>query len=154
MAAELSLASVARSQFVSCRSNPQARAHLQLCRCRLFAYCNLRRVEEAQLETLWSIGAVALISAPIFASFIGVAVDRIPRRARLMWGRSRCNACKRMLAARDLIPIASYSTLAFLSPTLVKAAIDGRLPRGIGVARLRDAPAEWSRQHTTLGLAS
>ena len=45
-------------------------------------------------------------------------------------------------------------SLAFLSPTLVKAAIDGRLPRGVGVARLRDAPAEWSRQHTMLGLAS
>jgi site-specific DNA recombinase len=44
-------------------------------------------------------------------------------------------------------------SLAFLSPTLVKAAIDGRLPRGIGVARLRDAPAEWSRQHAMLGLA-
>ena len=43
-------------------------------------------------------------------------------------------------------------SLAFLSPTLVKAAIDGRLPRGIGVARLRDAPAEWSRQHAMLGL--
>jgi hypothetical protein len=45
-------------------------------------------------------------------------------------------------------------SLAFLSPTLVKAAIDGRLPRGIGVAHLRDAPAEWSRQHAMLGLAS
>jgi site-specific DNA recombinase len=45
-------------------------------------------------------------------------------------------------------------SLAFLSPTLVKAAIDGRLPRGIGIARLRDAPAEWSRQHAMLGLAS
>jgi DNA invertase Pin-like site-specific DNA recombinase len=45
-------------------------------------------------------------------------------------------------------------SLAFLSPMLVKAAIDGRLPRGIGVARLRDAPAEWSRQHAMLGLAS
>lgn len=45
-------------------------------------------------------------------------------------------------------------SLAFLSPPLVKAAIDGRLPRGIGIARLRDAPAEWSRQHTMLGLAS
>jgi hypothetical protein len=41
-------------------------------------------------------------------------------------------------------------SLAFLSPTLVKAAIDGRLPRGIGIARLRDAPAEWSRQHAIL----
>ncbi|MGB9657735.1 MAG: recombinase family protein, partial [Pseudolabrys sp.] len=45
-------------------------------------------------------------------------------------------------------------SLAFLSPTLVKAAIDGRLPRGIGIARLRDAPAQWSRQHAMLGLAS
>jgi site-specific DNA recombinase len=45
-------------------------------------------------------------------------------------------------------------SLAFLSPTLVKAAIDGQLPRGIGVARLRDAPAEWSKQHAMLGLAS
>ena len=45
-------------------------------------------------------------------------------------------------------------SLAFLSPTLVKAAIDGRLPRGIGIARLRDPPAEWSRQHAMLGLAS
>ena len=45
-------------------------------------------------------------------------------------------------------------SLAFLSPTLVKAAIDGRLPRGIGVTRLRDAPAEWSKQHAMLGLAS
>jgi site-specific DNA recombinase len=45
-------------------------------------------------------------------------------------------------------------SLAFLSPTLVKAAINGRLPRGIGIARLRDAPAEWSRQHAMLGLAS
>ena len=45
-------------------------------------------------------------------------------------------------------------SLAFLSPKLVKAAIDGRLPRGIGIACLRDAPAEWSRQHAMLGLAS
>jgi site-specific DNA recombinase len=45
-------------------------------------------------------------------------------------------------------------SLAYLSPTPVKAAIDGHLPRGIGIARLRDAPAEWSRQHAMLGLAS
>jgi site-specific DNA recombinase len=43
-------------------------------------------------------------------------------------------------------------TLAFLAPDLVKAAIQGRLPRGIGVTRLRDAPAEWSRQRAMLGL--
>jgi len=43
-------------------------------------------------------------------------------------------------------------SLAFLAPTLVTAAIEGRLPRGVGVERLRDAPIEWSRQHAMLGL--
>ena len=43
-------------------------------------------------------------------------------------------------------------SLAFLAANLVQAAVEGRLPRGIGVARLRDAPAEWSRQYAMLGL--
>jgi hypothetical protein len=43
-------------------------------------------------------------------------------------------------------------SLAFLAPSLVTAAVQGRLPRGIGVSRLRDAPAEWSRQSAMLGL--
>jgi site-specific DNA recombinase len=43
-------------------------------------------------------------------------------------------------------------SLAFLAPDLVKAAVEGRLPRGIGVERLRDASAEWSRQFEKLGL--
>jgi hypothetical protein len=33
-------------------------------------------------------------------------------------------------------------TLAFLAPGLVQAAIEGRLPRGIGVTKLRDLPSE------------
>jgi site-specific DNA recombinase len=43
-------------------------------------------------------------------------------------------------------------SLAFLAPKLVRAAVEGRLPRGINVERLRDAPAEWSRQFEALGL--
>jgi hypothetical protein len=43
-------------------------------------------------------------------------------------------------------------SLAFLAPDLVKAAIDGRLPPGMGVARLADLSAEWSRQRQMLGL--
>jgi site-specific DNA recombinase len=43
-------------------------------------------------------------------------------------------------------------SMAFLAPSLVKAAIEGRLPRGLGIAELRDAPAEWSQQATRLGL--
>jgi len=45
-------------------------------------------------------------------------------------------------------------SLAFLAPNLVQAAVEGRLPRGISVVRLRDAPAEWSRQHAMLGLSA
>ena len=45
-------------------------------------------------------------------------------------------------------------SLAFLAPSLVKAAVEGRLPHGIGLARLIDAPAEWDRQYRLLGLAS
>ena len=44
-------------------------------------------------------------------------------------------------------------SLAFLAPNLVKAAVEGRLPRGIGVERLRDLPTEWSRQFELLGLS-
>jgi site-specific DNA recombinase len=43
-------------------------------------------------------------------------------------------------------------SLAFLAPNLVKAAVEGCLPRGIGVERLRDPPTEWSRQFEALGL--
>src|SRR5262249_5882807 len=45
-------------------------------------------------------------------------------------------------------------SLAFLAPNLVQAAVEGRLPRGVGIANLRDAPAEWSLQYARLGLAS
>ena len=43
-------------------------------------------------------------------------------------------------------------TAPCLAPHLVKAAIEGRLPQGMGVARLCDLSAEWSRQSERLGL--
>jgi len=45
-------------------------------------------------------------------------------------------------------------SLAFLAPDLVKAAIDGHLPHGLGIAHLCDLPIEWARQHQTVGLAT
>jgi site-specific DNA recombinase len=42
-------------------------------------------------------------------------------------------------------------SLAFLAPDLIKAAIDGRLPHGMGITRLTDLPAEWSKQREVLG---
>ena len=44
-------------------------------------------------------------------------------------------------------------SLAFLAPDLVKAAVEGRLPHGMGVTRLCELPAEWSRQYEMLGIA-
>jgi DNA invertase Pin-like site-specific DNA recombinase len=60
------------------------------------------------------------------------------------------------IAARDKCSIRQVNmtiSLAFLAPKLVQAAVEGRLPCGIGVTRLRDAPAEWSRQYAMLGLS-
>ena len=43
-------------------------------------------------------------------------------------------------------------SLAFLAPQLVKAAVEGRLPRGINIERLRDPVPNWSKQFQDLGL--
>jgi len=59
------------------------------------------------------------------------------------------------IATRDGCSIRKVNmtiSLAFLAPDLVKAAIEGRLPHGMGVVRLADLPAGWSRQHQMLGL--
>jgi hypothetical protein len=42
-------------------------------------------------------------------------------------------------------------SLAFLAPSLVRVAVDGRLRQEIGVASLSDAPIAWSRQLQMLG---
>ena len=43
-------------------------------------------------------------------------------------------------------------SLAFLAPDIVKAAVEGRLPRGYGLKRLIDLPLAWPDQWRTLGL--
>ena len=96
-----------------------------------------------------------------------VRPTRIERRARLVSAIARGLrwldeivsgkvADVRQIAARERCSerhVNMTISLAFLAPGLVKAAVDGRLPRGLGVERLRDAPAEWSLQFETLGLA-
>jgi hypothetical protein len=37
-------------------------------------------------------------------------------------------------------------SLAFLAPEIVKAAVEGRLPRGFGLKRLVDLPMAWPDQ--------
>jgi site-specific DNA recombinase len=95
-----------------------------------------------------------------------VRPTRIERRARLVSAIARGRRWldevvsgsvtdAQQIAARQKCSVRQVNmtiSLAFLAPDLVRAAVEGRLPRGIGVERLRDAPAEWSRQFEALGL--
>jgi hypothetical protein len=57
------------------------------------------------------------------------------------------------LCAREKCSVRQVNlTFSLAFPALVKAAIEGRLPRGTGVERLRDLPAKRSRQSEALGL--
>ena len=95
-----------------------------------------------------------------------VRPTRIERRARLVNAIARGRRWideivsgsvldVQQIAARQKCSVRQVNmtiSLAFLAPDLVRAAVEGRLPRGLGVERLRDAPAEWSRQFEILGL--
>ena len=103
---------------------------------------------------------------------IGVGDDGLVRpmraetRARLIDGIARARAwldeliCGRM---KDLAEIASRErcsersvrmtlNLAFLSPEIVKAAVEGRLPHGTGISRLCETPRQWDKQEHQLSL--
>jgi site-specific DNA recombinase len=96
----------------------------------------------------------------------GVRPTRIERRARLVNAIARGRRWLDEIVSNSATNIEQIATrqkcsvrqvnmtisLAFLAPDLVKAAVEGRLPRGIGVERLRDAPAEWGQQFEILGL--
>jgi DNA invertase Pin-like site-specific DNA recombinase len=95
-----------------------------------------------------------------------VRATRIERRARLVNAIARGRRWLDEIVSGSVTDINQIATrqkcsarqvnmtisLAFLAPDLVRAAVEGHLPRGIGVERLRDAPAEWSQQFEALGL--
>src|ERR1700687_5272975 len=100
------------------------------------------------------------------ASRSDVRPEQFERRARLVTAIARGRrwlddvVSGRVTSVGQLCAREKYSvrqvnmtiSLAFLAPNLVKAAVEGRLPRGIGIERLRDPPTEWSRQFEALGL--
>ena len=106
------------------------------------------------------------ILLPHNASRNDVRPEQFERRARLVSAIARgrrwlddvisgrvttvAQLCKREKCSVRQVNMAI--SLAFLAPNLVKAAVEGRLPRGIGVERLRDPPTEWRRQFEALGL--
>jgi DNA invertase Pin-like site-specific DNA recombinase len=95
-----------------------------------------------------------------------VRPTRIERRARLVSAIARGRRWLDEIVSGSVTDVQQIATrqkcstrqvnmtlsLAFLAPDLMRAAVEGRLPRGIGVERLRDAPAEWSQQFEALGL--
>jgi site-specific DNA recombinase len=50
-------------------------------------------------------------------------------------------------------PVNMTISLTFLAPNLVKAGVECRLPRGIGIERIRDLPTEWIQEFELLGLS-
>jgi len=106
------------------------------------------------------------ILLPHNASRSIVRPERFERRARLISAIARGRRWLDDVVSGRVTTVAELCTrekcsirqvnmtisLAFLAPNLVKAAVEGRLPRGIGVERLRDPPTEWSRQFEALGL--
>src|SRR5258705_9041503 len=106
------------------------------------------------------------ILLPHNASRSIVRPERFERRARLISAIARGRRWLDDVVSGRVTTVAELCTrekcsirqvnmtisLPFLAPNLVKAAVEGRLPRGIGVERLRDPPTEWSRQFEALGL--
>lgn len=56
-------------------------------------------------------GVIILLVGMAVGSFLNLCIDRVPAGESLLRPRSRCDACRRPLAARDLIPVASYVAL-------------------------------------------
>src|SRR5262249_12762947 len=95
-----------------------------------------------------------------------VRPERADRRARLVCAIARGRrwlddiiagsvSSPQQLAQREQCTVRQVNltlSLAFLAPQLVRAAVEGRLPRGINIKRLRNPHADWSRQFQDLGL--
>jgi site-specific DNA recombinase len=107
-------------------------------------------------EVLLPDGALRLNARPIRSETRATLVASIARGRRWLDElATNAIATAETIAKREGCSIRKVNmtiSLAFLAPDLVKAAIDGRLPHGMGVARLADLPAAWSKQHQMLGL--
>jgi site-specific DNA recombinase len=107
-------------------------------------------------EVLLPEGALGQNARPIRSETRATLVASIARARRWLDElATNVTATAETIAKREGCSVRKVNmtiSLAFLAPDLVKAAIDGRLPHGMGVARLADLPAAWSKQHQMLGL--
>jgi hypothetical protein len=89
-------------------------------------------------------------SSPVPGPFLWHGHAHAKAAKASLGGLCRCEGC-------TVRQINLTLSLAFLAPQLIKAAVEGRLPRGINIERLRDADTDWiavpslrcsdSRQH-------
>ena len=59
------------------------------------------------------------------------------------------------IASREILSERSVRmtlSLAQLAPNIVRAIVDGRLPRGIGIKSLAELPASWAEQEGAIGM--
>ena len=59
------------------------------------------------------------------------------------------------IASREILSeraVRMTVSLAQLAPSIVRAIIAGRLPRGIGIRDLADLPPSWTEQERALGM--
>ena len=68
-------------------------------------------------------------------------------RGWMVW--SRVESQRLLSFARENCSFRQVNMIAFLAPNLVKAAAEGRLPRAVGVERLRDPPTSGQRSCRT-----
>jgi site-specific DNA recombinase len=106
------------------------------------------------------------ILMPHGASREDIRPDRAERRLRLITAIARGRRWldevmtgsiidAEQLAKRERCTVRQVNmtlSLAFLAPQIVKAAVEGRLPRGINIERLRDPDPSWTKQFQDLGL--
>jgi site-specific DNA recombinase len=97
------------------------------------------------------------IVVPDGASSIGGQPIRWEARAKLIEGIAKARLWVDDLIAQRIESTAEIAKrdgcsercvrmmlgLAFLSPAIVQAAVDGSLPKGVGLTRLSNAPARW-----------
>lgn len=88
-------------------------------------------------------------------------------RARIIVAIAKARLCVDQLTRGEVTDIAAIAkregrsprsirmtlSLAFLAPDIVKAAVEGSLPPGLGLTDLAELPADWAEQRSALGLS-
>lgn len=59
-------------------------------------------------DTDFAMLVLLLVAAPVFGSFAGVLIERLPSGRPVFFARSCCDTCGRTLAPRDLVPLVSW----------------------------------------------